>query len=261
MKSSQRKKGSGPDITNSFALPRSIARVLRECADKYGGKEPSSTSAAVKFLWINLSDHGAANAGQGQEAKRHLTHEDWLNVVDEAASLGVKYIVICAGASLGAYPEVWKICRWAQQVHGIDVGVHTRAPKLTESEINELKRLNRNHTWLFVNGKDLSAFGHLKEEGIKVLEAQVDDEEQSPPCDMPEQIVFVGPKGVLYTCGLVLNDENFRMGHVSERPLEQFLKDPNLPHTIPKGVPHRKSGCDACPPIMAKRMSGTKHVK
>jgi radical SAM protein with 4Fe4S-binding SPASM domain len=256
MKSAQGNKTPGGDIKNSFALPRSIAKALRECAEKHGERGSPPTLPAIRYLWMSIADPRVAADVQGRRARPRFAYEDWLNVVDEAASLGVQYMVICTGVSLGAHPEVWKICRWAQWLHGIEVGIHTRAAKLTEPEITELKRLDKNHTWLFVNKKDMSAFRPLKKDGVKVLEAHVDHEEHSPPCEMSKQMVFVGPQGILYTCGLVLNDDQFRMGHVSEKPLEQFVKDPDLPHTIPKGVPHRESGCDACPPLMVKRMVG-----
>lgn len=261
MKSPARRKDKVPDIKESFALPRSIVTVLRQCAKKYGGDRVPCLPEMLKYLWINISAQPKSLAGRKRRAEGTLSPEDWLNVVDEAASLGVKYIVICVGESFEAHPELWETCHWAQRTYGIDVGIHTCASQLRKSELDELKRLKADHTWLFVNDTDLGAFEPAKKAGIKVLQAQVDHEEHSPPCDMSEQMLFVGPEGVLYTCGLVLNNDHFRMGHISERPLEEFVNDPALPHSIPKWAPHRENGCDACPPIMVKRMAGAPHAE
>ena len=261
MTSLTRRKDKVPDIKESFALPRSIVSVLRQCAKKYGGDSAPCLPEMLKYLWINISAQSKSLAGRKRRAEGMLSPEDWLNVVDEAASLGVKYIVICVGESFEGHPELWKTCHWAQRSYGIDVGIHTCASQLRKPELDELKRLEADRTWLFVNNTDLSAFEPAKKAGIKVLGAQVDHEEHSPPCDMSEQMLFVGPEGVLYTCGLVLNNDHFRMGHISERPLEEFVKDPALPHSIPKWAPHRENGCDACPPIMVKRMAGAPHAE
>lgn len=252
----QKKSDSAKGHEESFALPRSIVKVLRACAEKHGADAPSPTRDNLKYLWINVSEGSTCPSKTCRKNSRRLSAEDWLNVVDEAASLGVKYLVIAVGDSMDDHPEVWAICRWAQYTYGMSVGIHTNTKKLGKTTVEELKQLESNRTWLFVNGTAPSAFTAVKKAGIKVLRAHVTRDDHVPPCDMTEEMVFVGPEGVLYTCGLVLNNDEFRMGHVSEKPIEDFLKDSSLPHTIPEWTPRPEHGCDACPPIMVRRMSG-----
>ncbi len=263
MKSQENKAGRAPNgHRESFKLPRSIMQVLRKCAEKQGCKGGGSGTETLKYLWMNISSQAEPVSGKPRRGAREaLSPEDWLNVVDEAASLGVKCIVIRVGASLEVHPELWAICSWAQRTYGIDVGIHTCAKKLKKSEVEELKRLELCRTWLFVDDSSLKGFETVKEAGICVLAARVDHEEHSPPCDMSEEMVFVGPEGVLYTCGLVSDDDHFRMGHVSEKLIEDFVKDPALPHTVPEWAPHPENGCNACPPIMARRMVGASRSK
>jgi radical SAM protein with 4Fe4S-binding SPASM domain len=255
MKSQEEKKGRTPDgHKESFKLPRSIVQVLRECAKKHGGGV-AAASETLKYLWVSIAGDPRKNNGhKRKETQCPLSNDEWLSVVDEAASLGVKYIIICTGEFLEDHSALWSICKWAQQSYKIDIGIHTCAKKLKKSVIGEMQKLDARRTCLFVNDAESPTFEPLREFGISVLKAHVDHEEQSPPCDMSEQMIFVSPEGILYTCGLVSDEEQFRLGHVADKPIEEYVKDPSLPHTIPEWAPHRENGCDACPPIMVKRM-------
>jgi MoaA/NifB/PqqE/SkfB family radical SAM enzyme len=238
-----------------FGIARDIATRLRLLVRAHPDDDPPPE--ALKYLWINVAPQCEGPECRERHEPRPLSLPEWLNVVDEASSLGICCLIVCTGDSFNSYPDVWGICRWAQEAHGIDVGIHTYRKSLDESELREMGRLVPGRTWFFVKREHLSAMRPLEQHGVKVLEAEVNHEEHSPPCDMPESMVFVGPGGVLYTCGLVLDNEQFRLGHVSEKPLARILSDPSLPRRVPKGIPHHKHGCDACPPLMAKRMTGS----
>ena len=240
-----------------FQLPLAIAKQLKACAEAHTG-QPMAASDAVRYLWINVARPASRGTAKEQPDATMLSGDEWLNVVDEAASLGAQTLIICVGQSFTNCPDIWKICGWAQRAHGLDVGIHTSCREFSESDINEIAELDPAHTWFFVPDTKLPALRALRERGITVLAANVGHDEQSPPCDMPESIVFVSSEGVLYTCGLVLDNDRFRLGHVSEKPLEWILKDESLPRTIPKDVPHPEHGCDACPPLMVKRMASSR---
>jgi radical SAM protein with 4Fe4S-binding SPASM domain len=240
------------EITNAFELPRTIAHKLRAITEEYTGR--GAPPEIIKYLWINVTFKCSKPGCDHRDHARELNWEDWLNVVDEAAALGVQYLIVCTGETFQNYPDVWKICHWAQSAHGIEVGIHTYAQGLRPAEVDEITRLDPNHTWFFVKRENLSSLRFLEDYGIKVIEGEVDHEEHSPPCDMPESMVFVGPGGTLYACGLVLDNEEFKLGHVAEQPLARILSNPSARRHIPDDVAHHEHGCDACPPLMAKRM-------
>lgn len=233
-----------------FKLPRTIREELRVCAEHSTVKEPHAGN--IRFLWMNIADRGTSPQ---LESVTRMSADDWLNVVDEAASLGVCCVVICTGEALHGNPNLWTICDWAQRVHGIDVGIHARCAEVGPQEVEELKRLDSTRTWLFVNSEVYDRLSILERENIRVRIADVCSEDHEPPCDMPDSLVFVAPDGNLYTCGLVLGNDQYRLGHIMEKPLNDVIDDPSVHRFIPKTVPHRHNGCAGCPPILAKRMA------
>ncbi len=244
-----------------FGLPRTISKEIRSCAAVH--KIEGSAVQTVRYLWINIADHAnGSDSGEhrnpnrrGSLARGVMNAEDWLNVIDEAASVGICCVVICTGDGLHDNQDLWTICQWAQQVHGIDVGIHARCADVRPQDIEELQRLDLEHTWLFVTREAYARLRDLESQGIRVRVADVCREDHQPPCDMPESMVFVGPEGNLYTCGLVLGNDQYRLGHIMEKPLDHIIADRSLPRFVPESAPYRTSGCDACPPIMADRMA------
>ena len=234
---------------NPFELPRAIIQQLRTCAEDCACGD-SVSYESVRFLWIRI----AAFRPDFPPPSDLFTLEDWLNVVDEAAALGAQFVIICTGEPFKQIPDVWKICQWAQSSYGLNVGIHTHCPSLDEADLERLLLLDPDLTWLFVRREHFAAWEFLEQHQIHVMEAEVCPEDHSPPCSMPDQMVFVGPDGTLYTCGLVVNNERFRLGHAAEKPLEHIINDPGLPRAVPVGVPRGPDGCDGCPPLMLKRM-------
>jgi hypothetical protein len=237
-----------------FELPRTIAAQLRKCVEA-ASEQVVPRRQAAKYLWIDLAGEGGSRTPHEPMGARKPALEEWLNIVDEAASVGVHWLVICGGTHLSAHPETWSICRWAQNAHGMDVGIHTHAQVLSASEMDHLARLGPGHTWLFVRSEHIAGMREAEARGVKVCASDVEECDQAPPCDLPLDMVYAGPQGVLYSCGLVLDDDRFCFGHISERPLDQVLNDTVTSRHVPAWVPYRKHACDACPPIMAKRMS------
>ncbi|MCX5757765.1 MAG: hypothetical protein NTU83_04525 [Candidatus Hydrogenedentes bacterium] len=235
-----------------FGLPRTISKEIRQCAAAHAAEGPAART--VRYLWINIADH-VKGGDSGEQLVPKLNFEDWLNVIDEAASVGICCVVICTGDGLQDNQDLWTICQWAQRVHGLDVGIHARCTQVRPQEVEELQRLDLEHTWLFVTREAYALLRDLESQGIRVRVADVCREDHRPPCDMPESLVFVGPEGSLYTCGLVLGNDEYRLGHVMEKPLNHVIADRSLPRFVPESAPYRMSGCDACPPIMADRMA------
>lgn len=231
---------------NPFQLPQALLNALRQKSEEFKAKSD------VKYLWIYVS-HDSLE--ENETPAKRLTTEEWLNVIDEAASLGVQYVVISVGSSLKDHPEVQEICRWAQSMYGMQVGVHLYCETISREESSLLLDLDRSRTVVFLDCPDPEVAGHFKEQGFDVYSALGQDQEHvSPECHLPEEMTCVGAAGTLYTCGLVLGETEYRLGHFFERPLDNVMHDPSLPHTIPEGLPKSKHRCNGCPPLMVQKM-------
>ncbi len=242
-------------IGNPFRLPQNLIRSLRKCLRCSEIPQPDM----IRYLWIHVADDGFVPQQVRSERENHeMTVEDWLNVVDESAALGAEHVIISVGAPLAERPEVWEICRWAQSSHGMLVGIYVFGAEITREDIERLARFNREKTRLFVDSDRLDGLRYAEEEyGITLCVADgLAPGEPSPECHLPETMTCVGSNGTLYTCGLVLGHERFRLGEVKRERIDGVMSDGQLPHVIPEGVSSAPRRCHACPPLMERRMRG-----
>jgi len=218
-----------------------------------------SLADTVEYLWINMEDRTQESADlPDPDDARVLTQDEWLNVIDEAAALGVHCLVAFVGKSLSRHPDIWPICQWAQGAHGMMVGIHTSANSFAENYLQQLQQLNLAQMCLFVSKPLVDSLGHLQQRGINICAASVTEEDHTPPCDMPKCMVCVDRHGHLYTCGLVLGQQQFCLGSVLEGHIEDILNDEELPREVP--VRPEGCNCDACPPVMAERVAKTSNL-
>lgn len=233
---------------NPLALPQNIVRGVRERARKGAG----NGSVSVKYLWLYVSDVAFGKHvadGDGMSA------EDWLNVVDEAAAHGCKYAIISVGDALRDHPEVLEMAVWGQSAHGITVGIHMYGEPVAEKDVDLLVGLDQAKTCFFAPSPKVGAMAFLRDHGFAVLSAEEDHHhDATPECHLPEEMTCVNASGRMYTCGLVLGDESYGLGHVLERKLTTVMHDGALPHWIPKGLDKSHRHCNGCPPLMIKRM-------
>lgn len=234
------------DDDNPFRLIREIRTRIRSS----NAAQHSGRSSEVKYLWLHVTSNGV-DGGNGL-----LSTEHWLNVIDEAAGLGVSWIVIgWEAAPDRSEISVWEICRWAQETHDCHVGIHVLAGELGPRDIESLLKLNRERLHLLVDRTKLPAVQHLIDRGIDVCEADVNVTHRTGTCTLPDEMVCVGPQGKLYTCGLVLGNERYCLGSVFDRAFAHVLSDRSLPHHVPPTVVRdgNHHSCNACPPLMVKR--------
>lgn len=220
-----------------FGLPRAIARELRKCAQ-------AGSPDKIKYLWINVDKD--CSEGSCPEAVE-LNDEEWLDVVDEAVSLGAQAMVICIGESFHRYPFVWRITRWAQDVHGLRVGFHTYAASIDNATVEQFTALNPDKTWVFVSAAHVPVMEPLRALGVHIGVADADHGAHELPCNGPKSLLFVGPEGVLYSCALVLGNEAFTLGHALDKPLGQVVEDADKPRAVLAGTRRSHHGCAACP--------------
>ncbi len=237
---------SGPD---PFSLAKDLRNKLKSCC---GGTACAENGPdKVEYLWLHVSKHGFGRKSIEDTEFPSLALEDWLNIVDEAASLGAKGLVISVSTSLGAFPELVSVCQWAQDAHEMCVAVHTTAKTISEGDIAALKKLDLSHVRLFVGEE---AYPHLKQleaDGLRVCIADAEPM-KAGGCGMPQNMVFVNGRGELYTCGMVEGKQEFHLGNIFERRFDNVISDPALPHAIPSDAHYEEHGCDGCPPLLAR---------
>jgi len=232
---------------NPFELARQLQASLRCCCQQY-----ATGDEKARYLWLYVERRTPKEANAPDERPEL---QDWLNVVDEAAGAGVKYLVISGDNHLNNFPYIWEICSWAQDTHGMTVGLHTLATSLSDEEIAGIKALDGAKTRLLLSKDGMTALAHLGDEGIALRKGEPENHEIGAPCDKPGLMVFVNSYGVLYTCGMVEGNENFRLGTIFEDTFRRILQDPSLPHAVKDDALIVQHGCDGCPPLLVKGLA------
>jgi len=225
-----------------FLLGRRIRQGLARCTQAAAAKAEGD----VFYLWLQTE------AVEGSPA---LSADQWLNIVDEAASLGVNWLVVTLGKLNDDREHVAELCRWAQATHGMVVCLHARHGELTEAERDLLRELPRECTFLLVDPEYSDAFSYLADEGIHVGGASpTSGGEDREPCDYPHRMIFVDAGGKLYTCGLVSGEHEFFLGSVLEGKLDEIIHNPKLPHSVSATDPDARVRCSGCPPLVARHL-------
>ena len=233
-----------------FALPKRIRKRIRECT-----KTTDESKQDIVYLWIHVSSKWIAQAEDAATLESPLLLEDWLNVLDEAAAYGANWLVITIHTPFSQFPDIWEIARWAQETHGMRVGLHTDEEAFKEEEIAAIKTLNQEKTRIFVRRDAMSRLKHLEAEGIRLAPADPQPYGHKPDCRGAAKMIFVDSRGVLYTCGLVEGNRDYRLGTIHEGTFDKILHDPSLPHTVPEKIHRISKGCDGCPSLIANFMA------
>jgi radical SAM protein with 4Fe4S-binding SPASM domain len=230
-----------------FALAKKLRSRIRHCAESL-----HETPSEVHYLWLHVSTEGISQPGdRSAKQKNPPSLEDWLNVVDEAAALGVNWLVISMQTAFSAFPDIWTICQWAQETYGISVGLHTTASALDAEDLESLKLLDPAKTRLFVKRDVMDSIAPVEALGIKVSACDPQTYGNTPNCQGAAKMVFVNPDGVLYTCGLVEGHTEYRLGTIYEKTFENIVHDPALPHKVKEEIHRVSEGCDGCPSLIA----------
>ena len=230
-----------------FDLVRKIGKSLSCVSD-------SESPRTVKYLWLYVSKHGMGCPDETGNVPPTL--EQWLNVVDEAATLGAERMVLSAQVDLAEFPDVWEIVRWAQDAHGMIVGIHIFSNEVSDEMLAQMKLLDLERLRLFVSESTVESLVRLEQEGIRVRVAQPASDHPSQPCDMPQTMLFVNPRGQIYTCGMVEGKRNFWLGTIFEGFFSKMVADPDLPRSVPVESQDVERGCEGCPPLLARYFYG-----
>lgn len=248
-----KKTAGGKKHNSMFRLPKTVKQKIRDCAR---GEEKKA--AKVVFLWACVTEQGLKQGIKKKKGKeKKLTKQEWLTVVDEAASLGANWFVLSFGAPLAECADIWDVCKWAQTAHGMMVGLHVKVSRLTRRDVTHIKTLNLTKTRILARKGALSRIKLTEEEkeALIVWTANPQPEGERPNCQGPSRMIFVNANGVLYTCGLVEGKEEYRMGHVFDRKLTGVMSDPDLPHHVHEDIHYVTPECDGCPALIANYFS------
>ena len=237
--------------SDSLQLLLEFRHRIRACCEearKVNGKPK------IVYLWLCVTERGIGHSGpsgaNGSGASTLALHE-WLTIVDEAASMGSDWLVLTLLTELGRHPDVFRVAEWAQKTHGMTIGFHLGVPTLTDAEIKQLERFDRQKTRIMVRREDLDKMRHLQALGFTVWTANPQEEGGKPDCQGPARMIYVNAKGELYTCGLVDGHPDYRMGHALERPLRAVVADPSVPHYVDESIHTVSPACDGCPSLVA----------
>lgn len=230
-----------------FELPKRLKRRVKQSMSQTG----NGTADSAVYLWIHAKNIGGGRAHSDSAEASSPTLDQWLNVLDEAAALGVRELVVTLDTSLTACPDVWTICQWAQDSYGLMVGLHPNSAPPAPEEMAAVRQLDLGKTRLFVKKAHLADMACAEKEGIKVGACNPQPYEGCPCCQGPAKMIFVDHRGVLYTCGLVEGNQEYHLGTIFQDTFHNILHDPNSPHQIAESLHHISEGCDGCPALIA----------
>ncbi len=233
---------SETDPLEFFLLGRRIRQGLSKCTLAVEAR----SGGDVFYLWLQT---------EPVEGAPTLTADQWLNIVDEAASLGVNWLVVTLGPVSGGRTEVADLCRWAHSTHGMVVCLHARAGQLSTEERQLLRELPPESTFLLVDSTSTGEFSDLASEGVHVCSANpAPNGAEGVPCEYPHRMIFVDARGRLYTCGMVSGEHDFFLGSVLDGSLDAIIHNPQLPHSVASTDPGAHTRCSGCPPLVAKHL-------
>ncbi|HDP35384.1 MAG TPA: hypothetical protein ENN29_09775 [Candidatus Hydrogenedentes bacterium] len=251
---SEKKTTEGKQHGGVFHLPKTLKQKIRECARG----EKANSASKVFFLWACVTEKGLKQGVKKTKGKaKKLTKQEWLTVVDEAASLGANWFVLSFGAPLAECGDIWDVCKWAQTAHGMMVGLHVKGSHLTRRDLSYIKALDLRKTRILARKgalRRIKLTGDEKESLI-VWTANPQAEGERPNCQGPSRMIFVNANGELYTCGLVEGKAEYRMGHVFDRKLGGIISDLDLPHHVDEEIHYVTPECDGCPALIANYFS------
>lgn len=230
-----------------FDLPNSVSRGVRDAASACHRDE----SNPVRYLWVHYSSKNT----DGTTTEHRLTRDEWLGVVDEASSMGVRLAIVSLTEPFADAPDMLSVAEWAQSTYDLMIGFHVYGRTLTRTDARQLSKMNPELTRVFVESDQLEAARFIEELGIRVLPADgINEGDTMPSCDLPKSMTCVCAEGGLYTCGLVAGDEHYHMGNFLGRKLRTVMNDESVPHAVPAGVSDAPGKCSGCPPLMAQRI-------
>lgn len=244
------KKKSSEEISDLtleiLGVPKSLLKRVRKCCFSINPEETKD----VSYLWIRITRELLEKKENGHHKKPTL--EDWLCIVDECASEGIKWLVLTVEIPLNKLGDFLDVCKWAQNTYNMKVGIYLKRETIDDEEIGALNELNKNLTQIFVKKEKLNNFRKLISEGFFVGIANPQNYGEKPKCEGAKKLVFCSSNGYIYTCGLVEGKKEYKLGDIYEKEVREIIEDPKLPHKVDEGIHFLSEKCDGCPSLIAR---------
>jgi len=232
---------------NPFDLANSVSRGVRDASSACHKDE----SDPIQYLWV----HYSSKCEDGAPVGNRLSRDEWLGVIDEAASMGVRLAIVSVNEPFADSPDVISLAQWAQSTYNLMIGFHVYGRRVSRTDARQLAKLKPELTRVFVESDQLEDARFIEEMGVRVLASDgINDGATMPSCDLPKSMTCVCSEGGLYTCGLVAGDGQYHMGNFLGRKLRSAMNDESVPHAVPEGVSDAPGQCSGCPPLMAQRI-------
>lgn len=230
-----------------------VSDVVRSYREQ-GSAAPQSSSP-IRYIWLHVTREGITGTRSISENGATMLLNDWLNVVDESAALGAKWMIVYFDTHVDKTSDAWKICSWAQEVHDIRVGLHINSRYLQHWDFSSLSKLDTERTFIVSDQSKLQSLSFLEERGYTLCHSNIGEEDREMPCTHTDSIVCAGADGVMFCCGLVVGEESYRLGDVRSDSVGRAMQNHAGLEPILFSRGHTETGCDGCPPIMAQRFS------
>jgi len=228
-----------------LGFPKSIFKKIRECSHI-----AQSAPKDISYVWIKVSGQDISKNRHKQDNRLKL--DDWLNIVDEAVSVGANWLVLTVHVPIDQMKEVIEICQWAQNTYNMKVGLFLCREKISTNEIKILSSLKKDLTQIFVKKKAFEQFKKLREMGLFLGIADPQEYGDKPNCEGASKLLYVDNTGSIYTCGLVSGMKNYKLGNIYEKKFQEIVRDPSLPHSVEEKIHKVNEGCDGCPSLLMK---------
>ncbi|MCX8063930.1 MAG: SPASM domain-containing protein [Candidatus Hydrogenedentes bacterium] len=235
-----------------IGVPKSLLKKVRKCCLSIIPNEMKD----VSYLWIRITKEATEKKENGHHKRPTL--EDWLCIVDECASEGVKWLVVTTEVPINKLGYILEICKWAQNTYEMKVGIYLKRNTINDEEINVLAELNKKLTQVFVKKENLNNFRKLISNGFFVGIANPQSYGEKPNCEGAKKLVFCSSTGSIYTCGLVEGKKEYKLGDIYEKEIKEIIEDPKLPHKVQEEIHFLSEKCDGCPSLLAKHISQEK---
>lgn len=224
---------------NPLGLPQTVKREIRRAS--------ANPLESLRFLWVVLTDD--------DKGKREDVEKTWLNVIDEASANGAETMILSVSGPVHERPEVWTLCRWAMESHGMLVGLHLFDPTIQPEDVDQINSYEADQFCVFVCHKHVDNLRGQIESEIPIVPADgLADGDPQPKCDLPTQMTCVGQGGKMWTCGLVMGHDGYFLGDAAEVRIDKVMNDGDLPHKIPAGISDAPARCEGCPPLLEQRL-------
>lgn len=220
-------------------------------ARKDQGTTLPSNDTPIHYIWLHITPKGITKKNSQQDTAP-LALNDWLNLIDESAALGAKWMILYFEAHLTQNTDIWKICAWAQQIHNIRVGLHIQAPFIPDWDFAALKQLDQVLTFIVADQTTLPELTHLHDQGYTLCHANITQDDRTLPCTHTHSIVCAAADGVMFRCGLVIGNQAHQLGHIRTHTIQNATTQPD-PQPVTAHAAPKNATCDGCPPIIVQR--------